>query len=255
NLLDWSMAYCQSQLYVEYLTKTHGPGAVGDLLEAYRDGLDTAEAIRKVCKVEKAEFEKGYRRHLEEVVKKLGGKPDEKPMSFSELRAAFKEKPGDLDVMARLAEEYLRRDRAEARKLAGQVLDKKGKHPRASYVMARLEALGGNTEKARALLEGAVDRAAPDVQVLKALGKLYYDGAELKKAAEILERGGRAAPYEKGWLEQLAGVYARTEERDKQVEVLKELVKGDADDLEARKRLARLLQRAGKPAEAEKYAR
>ena len=254
NMLDWNMAYCQSQLYIDYLTKTYGQQAIGAMLDAYRDGLDTAAAIRKVCKVDKADFEKGYRRSLEELVKKMGGKPGEKVLSFGELKAAVKEKPGDADLTARLAEAYLRRDRGEARTLAQKVLDRKPKHPRASYVLSRLEALGGNKDKARSLLEAAVDRENPDAKVVRALGKLYYDGGDLKKAAEMFELGRKAEPYDSEWLTQLARVYARDEQRDKQVEVLEELVKGDADDLEARKRLARLL--ASKdPAASEKYAR
>ena len=255
NLLDWSMAYCQSQLYVDYLTKTYGKQAIGELLNAYRDGLDTAAAIRAVCKVSKEAFEKGYRGHLEAVVKAMGGKPGVKPLRFSELKAAVKEKPGDADLMARLAEEYLRRDRGQARTLAEQVLEKKPKHPRASYVLARLEMLGGNTRKARTLLEAAVDRTSPDPKVVRALGKLCYDAGEFKKAAEMFELGRMAEPYDNEWLTQLARAYARAEERDKQVAVLEELVKGDADDLDARKRLARLLAAAGKWADSEKYAR
>ena len=105
NLLDWSMAYCQSQLYIDYLTKAHGKKAVSAMLDAYRDGLSTTEAIKKVCKVDKETFEKGYRRHLEEVVKTLGGKPGEKPMDFRELKEAHDKNPNDLDLAARLAEE------------------------------------------------------------------------------------------------------------------------------------------------------
>jgi Flp pilus assembly protein TadD len=255
NLLDWSMAYCQSQLYVDYLTKTYGAGVIGDLLNAYRDGMDTASAIRAVCKVDKAEFEKGYRRHLEALVKTMGGKPGEKPLSFADLKKAVKEKPGDADLTARLAEEYLRRDRGQARELAQQVLEKKPKHPRASYVLARLELLGGNRKKARSLLEDAVDREKPDPKVVRALGKMCYDAGEFKKAAQMFELGRKAEPYDNEWLAELARTYARSEERDKQVAALEELVKGDADDLDARKRLARLLATAGKWAGSEKYAR
>ncbi len=256
DALEWSMAYCQSQLYVEYLTKAHGAKAVGAMLDAYRDGLGTAEAIKKVCKVDKDAFEKGYRRHLEEVVKGLGGGKDaEKPMTFAELQKAHKDDPDDDDVAARLAEELLRRDRAEARRLAQRVLDRKARHPRASFVLARLAVLGGDTDKARSLLEGALDRAGPDPKVVAALGKMHYDAGDFKKAAELFELGRKAEPHDSEWLTLLARAYARGEERDKLIAVLKELVRGEADDLDARKRLARLLASAGKPAEAERYAR
>ena len=56
-------------------------------------------------------------------------------------------------------------------------------------------------------------------------------------------------------MEQLARIYAQMNDKDKQITVLKELVPTDADDLDHRKRLARLLLEKEQYAEAEKYAR
>jgi tetratricopeptide (TPR) repeat protein len=253
--LEWQLAYCQAQLYVEYITKTHGKDSIGELLKAFRDGLDAVGAIQKVCKVDKATFEKGYKQHLGELVKTLGGKPGEKAMTIGELREAYAKDKDNPDLAARLAEALVRRDRAEARKLAEAALEQKKGHPLASAVLARLELLGGNTEKARKLLEEASDEKEPDPRVLRALGKLYFESNELLKAAEVFEKGRKAEPYDSSWLTELARVYGRLENKDKQIEVLEKLVKGDADDLEGRKRLARLLAAASKHAQAEKYAR
>src|SRR5207249_12063515 len=86
-------------------------------------------------------------------------------------------------------------------------------------------------------------------------GKLYFESNELRKAAELFEKGREAEPFDSGWLTELARVYGRLENKEKQIEVLEKLVKTDADDLDGRKRLARLLAAAGKHAGAEKYAR
>ena len=64
---------------------------------------------------------------------------------------------------------------------------------------------------------------------------------EFDKAAEVCELGRKAEPYNSDWLEQLARVYAQTNDKDKQIAVLKDLVPADADDIDHRKRLARLL--------------
>src|SRR5205814_1208828 len=72
--LDWHMAYCQSQLYVEYIKDKAGPQAVGQMLAAYAEGLDTATVIARVCKTDKTAFESGYRGYLDGVVRSLGGK-------------------------------------------------------------------------------------------------------------------------------------------------------------------------------------
>src|SRR6516225_837033 len=228
--LEWQMAYCQSQLYVTYLKQTYGPQVVGEALAAYGDGLSTDEVIKKVCKTEKAEVEKGYRSFLDDLVKGMPGKPAEKRKTLAQLKADHEKNPGDPDVAAALAEALVSRDRVEARKLAKGVLDKKKGHPRASLVMARLEKQAGNAEQERTLLEEALDRNAPDPKVLQALAKIYYDASDFSKAVDVLEQGHRAEPGDPDWLQGLARAYTQTGEKDKLIAVLKELVPTDADD-------------------------
>ena len=253
---DWAMAYCQSQLYVEYLKKRFGKEAVGDLLAAYGDSLDTPAAIRKVCKVSPADFESGYLAYVEEVVKGLKSQPAEKALGFRELREAHAKDPENLNLAAQLAEQLLRRrDRAEARRLADAVLAKQPKHQLASYVKASLLRASGQDKEALALLEGVLDEKNPEPKVLQELAKLYFENKQPDKAARMYELGRQAEPYDRKWLEGLARVYAETGDRAKQIGVLKELVPTDADDLENRRRLALLCLETGQHADAEVYAR
>jgi cellulose synthase operon protein C len=252
---EWNLAYCQSQLYVEYLKSKHGPAVVGELLAAYRDGLGTAEVIRRVCKVDKETLEKGYRAFLDETIKPLQqGKPVEKKRTMEELKAAY-EKENDLGAAAELALRYLARDRVTARKIAEEVLERKKNHPKASYVLARLERLAGNVKQERTLLEGALNKDDPDPRILLALGKIYYDASDFDKAAEMFELGRKAEPFETSWLMQLARVYTQKDEKAKLIGILKDLLPTDPDELEQRLRLTRLLLEGGKYDEAEKYAR
>lgn len=255
--LDWQMAYCQSQLYVNYLVATHGPEAVGKLLEAYREGLDTTAALKKACGADRPAFEKGYKAYLEETVKKLSGKPVAKKRTQAQFKEAVEKDPEDLEAAAALAGMLLERarDRVEARKLAESVLDKKKNHPAASLVLARLARLAGDAKQERALLEAAQEGDPPDAKVLLALGKIYYDASEFGPAAKVLEQGRKLEPHDTEFLEQLARVYAQTGDKQQQIAVLKDLVPTDADDFDRRKRLTRLLLEAGTPVEAEKYAR
>jgi tetratricopeptide (TPR) repeat protein len=252
---DWAMAYCQAQLYVEYLKLKFGDKVVGDLLAAYRDGLDTAAALNKVCKVDKVDFEKGYRAYLDEVVKGIKSKPPEKPMTLTQVREALKKEPDNADLKARLAELYYTRDKAEARKLAKEVLAAKPNHPLASYVLGRLDEAAGEKEKAIQELEAGLDRNNPEPKLVRELVKMYYNAGQFDKAGETAELGRKAEPYERHWLVELARVYSQTNDRDKQIAVLKELVPTDADDFDNRKRLAKMLMEAGKNEEAERYAR
>jgi cellulose synthase operon protein C len=256
NPEEWQMAYCQSNLYVEYMKETYGPQTVGEMLQAYREGLDTASAIKKVCKAEKEAFEKGYRAYLDKLVTTLRGKPAEKAKSLAELEQAHEASPENAEVAARLAEEYLRRNRkADARKLADAVLQKHATHAVASYVKARLLADAGEEEQARKLLEAALDAKKPEPKVAQLLGKIYYEAKEYAQAAKTFELGRQVQPYESKWLTELARVHTQTGDKEKLMGVLKELVPTDADDLEVRKRLARLCFDAGRHAEAERYAR
>jgi tetratricopeptide (TPR) repeat protein len=253
---EWHLAYCQSQLYVEFLRSKYGPDAVGQMLVAFREGSSVDEAITKVCRTSKDDFEKGYREYLQEAVKALKSKPVAKSLTLPELQEAFEKDPGDPNVGAKLAEQYLGRKRnAEARKLADAVLAKQKAHPLASYVKARLLMAAGEEEAARKLLEDALGGDPPEPKVLQALGRLYYDGKDFARAAEIFELARHAEPYESKWLTELVRIYAQAGDKDKQIAVLKELVPTDADDLEGRRQLARLLLEAKQFADAEKYAR
>jgi len=70
-----------------------------------------------------------------------------------------------------------------------------------------------------------------------------------------LERGRKLEPREPAWLIQLARAYNQAGDTGKLIDVLKDLVPTDADDLITRRKLAQLLSEAGRHAEAERYAR
>jgi tetratricopeptide (TPR) repeat protein len=253
---QWQQAYLQSQLYVEYLTQTHGDKAIGLMLAAYAEGLDTDAALPKAVKTSKAEFEKGYRKFLEERVEKLGLSTAKKKLSFKELKAAHEKNPEDADLAAQLADQYLSRgDNKEARRLADLALKLKQHQPLAAYVKAVLLNNAGEAEVAYALLESAVDEHPTEPKALKLLSKLHFDNKKLTAAANILEKGRKLEPHDPNWLVQLAKAYNQSNDEAKLVDVLGELTKLDYDDLPIRRKLAQLLSKAGKHAEAERYAR
>ena len=138
---DWPLAYCQALLYVEYTTKTHGETAIAKLLDAYRSGsAGTAAVLSTALGVQKDDFEAGYRKYVDEVVKQSGAKRrTEKAMTFPELEAAYKKNPDDADIMGRLAGQYLQRNKPmDALKLADAALTREKGHPAASIVKATL---------------------------------------------------------------------------------------------------------------------
>src|SRR5207302_1989663 len=131
---QWHQAYAQSQLYVEYLTKTYGDKAVGQMLTAFGDGLDTAQALEKVVGVKKDAFEKGYRVFLTDRVKDVPVRTTPKSMPTKALKEAFAKAPDNPDVAARLAERLHQLGRRTgAAELADQVIRAKRDHPLAPY--------------------------------------------------------------------------------------------------------------------------
>jgi tetratricopeptide (TPR) repeat protein len=253
---QWQLAYLQSHLYVEFLKSTYGKKVIGGFLKAYADGLSTEAALKKVCGVGKEQFEKDYRKHLEKLVENFAGRPAEKVLSFSALREAQAKDPDNPDLAAKLAERYLLTGNDKlAAKLADAALAKKANHPLASVVKAQL--LLGEKEALRALgvLESAVDPKAPEPQVLRLLGRLQFEGKKFAEAARTYELGRKAQPYESVWLVELARVYNQLKDEGRLIGVLKDLAPTNADDLATRRKLAELLAKAGRHAEAERYAR
>jgi tetratricopeptide (TPR) repeat protein len=102
---DWQMAYCQAQLYAEYMLKTYGDDALAKMLACYADNLGTRAALRRSFDVEQEDFEKGYRKYVDELVKELaaGRGHRAEALKLPDLVRAQKEKPDDPDLAAQLA--------------------------------------------------------------------------------------------------------------------------------------------------------
>ena len=45
---EWKLAYCQAQLYAQYMLANYGDDALAKMLAAYRDNLDSRAAPRSV---------------------------------------------------------------------------------------------------------------------------------------------------------------------------------------------------------------
>ncbi|MBN9122692.1 MAG: tetratricopeptide repeat protein [Planctomycetes bacterium] len=253
---DVMLAYYQGLLYVEYITKEYGAGAIAKVLDAYRSTADTASALKTALGVDKAAFEAGYRKYLGAVAKASGGRRPEKSMTFDELKAAHAKNPDDLDLAARYAAALVPRGMTEeAKKLADAIRAKEKGHPFASIVSARLLRRAKDDAGARAVLEEAAAANPDDGRVLFELGRIYLELKDTDKAAETFEKGRKAAPGDADWLDALAKVYAAPNKSEALAGVLAEQALANPDDLALHVRLAKLYTNAGKHAEAERAAR
>ena len=105
---DCQLAYCQSELYVEYMLALKGGDAPKRMVAAYAENPSTEAAIRKVFGVSQAEFERGYMAFLR---KQIDATPvlAAEGQTFDELEKAHRSQPQDAGVAARLALAYFQR--------------------------------------------------------------------------------------------------------------------------------------------------
>jgi tetratricopeptide (TPR) repeat protein len=250
------LAYCQAQLYAQYMVKRFGPDAQIKFLDAYRRGLTTGKAVKECFGVEKEDFEAGYLEFLDEVVETIRARvSDEEPVRFSELEQQVEAKPEDADLNARMAYEYFaRRDLKAARPFADKALKLQPHHPLASYVKARLFVTIGDSSTALDVLRPALDEDTPNERVVDLLAELEMKEGNLDEAERLYELARQDDPYHSKWIAGLARVHLRQGDREALLNDLAMLAANDSDDLAVRQTLARYHLEDGRHAEAQRWA-
>jgi tetratricopeptide (TPR) repeat protein len=234
------LAYCQAQLYAQYMVERFGGDAQIKFLDAYRRGLTTGKAVKDCFGVEKEDFEAGYLEFLDRVVRTIRARvSDEEPVKFSELEQKLKADPEDADLNARLAYEYFaRRDLKAARPFADKALKLRPHHPLASYVKARLFVTIGDSSTALDVLRPALDEERPNERVLDLLAELEMKEGNLDEAERLYELARKDDPYHSKWIAGLARVHMRRDDREALLGDLAMLAANDSDDLAVRQTLA-----------------
>jgi cellulose synthase operon protein C len=212
---DWQLAYCQSELYVEYMLvvhpsrppekaagkpapqSAHGEDVLRRMLAAYTDGLSTPDAIRRVFGMSQAEFERGYLPFLKEEMAKGLKSPVE------QLRTAAKEHPEDvaaatalasadnedLDVRKKLAQMAIdAKDYAAAEKWGGEAIEIDVMDADCHRVVAESAAKRHNYTKAVEEYETAVELKPDDPHTQIALADALIHAKQPAKAREVLKR-------------------------------------------------------------------
>ncbi len=242
---DRKMAYCQAELYVDYIIERYGESAIGGLLTAYSEGRSTNQAIQKVLGVSQKVFEAGFQEYMKGVAKQVSGLSGSEPLPpLDELQKRYREnrsadKPLDVDLAAQLALAHLRRGmKAEAVELAAKVQSAKPKHPLGSYVLARLALGVSRANAAEHLLQNALDRERPHPLVLGLLADLKLKDDQYEAATELYRLAHRHEPFNPRWLRRLARVYLLMKNEPELAESLAQIAQLDADDDTIRIKLA-----------------
>jgi len=238
---DWQLAYCQAELYVQYMLWRWGPGPGRKLLAAYAEGLTTRDAIPRALAVSQEEFERGYVAYLKRVTAGLSRLQWPSNAGFEQLLAAHRRRPQAADPAAELAYAYLRRGAdKEALETAELALRLRPQHPLATYVRARLLLGDGKAKQAVEMLEDCLDRQHPQPNALNLLAALKLKAGQYKEAAELYALGERLDPINPKWTRALMKVYEESNDRHRLPEVLKRLARADLNDPDVRTRLAQI---------------
>ncbi len=113
---DWTLAYCQSELYAQYMLERFGADAIAKILSAYAANLTTPEALQRAFEVNQADFERGYREYVEAIVSGLPASNSERELNLAELQRESAAHPKDAQRHAQLAQAHLgRRSYPQAR--------------------------------------------------------------------------------------------------------------------------------------------
>lgn len=238
---DWQMAYCQSELYAEFMVKEFGPETLAKMLDAYRDNLSTAGAIQKVCGVDQPTFERGYLKYVKGIVAKLPETAAAEQLSLADLEKAYEADPENSQMAARFALGLMQAQQTEkARELAEAALEQNPKEPLAAAVMAMLAVRAEDEGEAALFLEEALDRDNPHPQIVEMLAPLWLKAGEFDKAVALYESALKSDPQNTTWIKGLAAVYLKQENTAKLKPLLLTLVTLESDQTAPQKKLAEI---------------
>ncbi|MGA2257981.1 MAG: tetratricopeptide repeat protein, partial [Thermoguttaceae bacterium] len=251
---ECQLAYCQSELYVEYMLALGGSEAPKKMVAAYVENPVTEVALHKVFGISQAEFERGYMNFLRKQIEgtPVLAAPDRD--HFDELEKAHRQQPKDANVAARLALALFQRDaKKEAAELAAEALKLESKQPLATYVLVRLQK-AGTPQEAMARLECCLDRKAPEPLSLNLLAGMKLKAKEYDEAAELYALGERLDPANPQWVAALARVYLAADQKQNLTRALVRFAQIESDDLPSRKKLAELALERREAATARRWA-
>ncbi|MEX2138767.1 MAG: tetratricopeptide repeat protein [Pirellulales bacterium] len=99
---EWNLAYCQAELYAEYMLARFGDRALAKMLTAYADNFTTPAAIERSFGVKQDDFERGYQQHIKKVAAEVAAGHVSEQQSLGELKSLAREylKSGENEKLA-----------------------------------------------------------------------------------------------------------------------------------------------------------
>ena len=249
------MAYCQSELYVEYMIARGGSDALRKMVAAYAENPATDAAIRKVFGVSQAEFEHGYtaflRKQIDATPVLAVGRRRSRSTNWKSPTAGSRKTRTSQPAWPWPISSAARRRRPT--ELVAECLKLQPRQPLATCVLVRLQK-AGTSKEAMAQLESCLDRNAPDPLVLDLLAGTKLKAEKYDEAADLYALGERFDPANPRWTAASGRVFMASGQKQKLARTLAHFAELEPDDLPSRKKLAELALERREPAVARRWA-
>ncbi|HET6883106.1 MAG TPA: tetratricopeptide repeat protein [Pirellulales bacterium] len=234
---DWQMAYCQAQLYAQFMLKTYGDDALAKMLACYADNLDSRAALRRSFDVDQAAFEAGYLAHVRQVAADLKPREGADRLAFDDAQKEVAAADSDEQRLAELAGVIEESAEAEPHDV------------RWPKLLARIYLKGGDDVRLAEALKKLADSDPDNVLVRKKLAQLALTAKNFAAAERWAREAVHAdlwdADAHRFWGQALAG----QEQYAAAMTELEVAVQLDPDNNEAKDALADARRLAEKPAQ------
>jgi predicted Zn-dependent protease len=252
---DWTCAYAQAQIYIEFMLKTYGEKSVPKLLAAFADNLSTSEAIEAASGVSVQQFEQGYREYVAGLVKAWGLEASTASQNIDRLQEKLAADSDSADLLAALAAAHLAKgELPQARKYATDAARRSPKQPMAALVLATL-VRSDDPQQAMRIAQSVFDPKSPHESLLLLLADLKLADKEYVLAEKLLLLGKKRFPSLDQWNLRLAKLYASQKDAQKLEPVLIELSQMQEDDASITAKLADLALARHDLAAAERWSK
>ena len=265
---DRPLAYAQSSWMIEYITEKYGFGAVIKMLEQFREGATTSQAIRYATGQDGQQLMVGFRAWAGEQILTWGLSPknEEEAAALRQLTSEA-DGGGDLDrllvqfpdqpdLLKVAAQRAMANDTADqARRAVLRYASVRPVDPWSDEQMVKLSILTRRTDEAIASLEQLDRQETKSGQWAHQLARIHRTNGQMNLASNAMKRALQREPYHAGYRELAATIYLQADNPSSALRHVEAMAVLEPDRAIHQVRLAALYTRIGQPQNAVKAAK
>ena len=264
---DRPLAYAQSSWIIQYITETHGFGAIIKMLEQFRDGATNTQAIRAATGQDDLQLMDSFRIWAGKQILTwgLGSKADALAEELPQLAAdedisaklnqLLERHPNQPDLLKAVAQNAIANgDADQARQAVLQYAATRPVDPWSDEQLVKLAILTHRPNEAIASLEQLDRQETKSGQWAHQLVQIHRSNGRLDLAAGAIKRALRREPYHAGYRELAATIDLQAGNLKSALAQLQTMVILEPDRAIHHVRLAALYAKMGRPQDATRAA-